>query len=213
MPSLPLDDPKVPVRARLAALWTSVMFCYVYGDYFELYRPGKLQQMLGGEMALGPVTQGLLPLLPPHGLAPEPAEAGSSGVSAPSATGRTTMPSGLRRVMAVVAGALVATGLVMLGDAVAGRMWTPGTGEPPATVLLVLVLGWGVAAAAGAAVATLLSEGRTPRAGRIVTLAVLAGTVMNLMRVPHPSWVWVAALLLVPAGGLLLTRALARGEA
>jgi len=37
------------------------MFCYVYGDYFELYIPGKLQGMLQGQMApLGPVTQGVL---------------------------------------------------------------------------------------------------------------------------------------------------------
>lgn len=55
-----LDEQKVPTRIRLAALWTSVMFCYVYGDYFELYRPGKLQQMLDGRMAIGPVSQGML---------------------------------------------------------------------------------------------------------------------------------------------------------
>ena len=55
-----LEDTKVPVRYKLAALWTSVMFCYVYADYFELYRPGKLQDMLNGEMALGAVTQGML---------------------------------------------------------------------------------------------------------------------------------------------------------
>ena len=55
-----LEDARVPVRLKLAALWTSVMFCYVYGDYFELYVPGKLQDMLNGEMALGAVTQGML---------------------------------------------------------------------------------------------------------------------------------------------------------
>jgi hypothetical protein len=56
-----LEDVKVPVRLRLAALWTSVMFCYVYGDYFELYIPGKLQSMLQGRMEpLGLVTQGVL---------------------------------------------------------------------------------------------------------------------------------------------------------
>lgn len=60
MSSHPLDDQKVPIRLTLAALWTSVMFCYVYGDYFELYRPGKLQQMLAGQMAIGPVSQGML---------------------------------------------------------------------------------------------------------------------------------------------------------
>lgn len=36
------------------------MFCYVYGDYFELYVPGKVQEMLRGNMPLGAVTQEML---------------------------------------------------------------------------------------------------------------------------------------------------------
>ena len=56
-----LDDAPVPVRIKLAALWTSVMSCYIYCDYFELYIPGKLQSMLDGRMGpLGLVTQGVL---------------------------------------------------------------------------------------------------------------------------------------------------------
>lgn len=55
-----LDDIKVHVRVKLSALWCSVMFCYIHGDYFELYQPGKLQQMLLGKTALGPATQGML---------------------------------------------------------------------------------------------------------------------------------------------------------
>jgi MFS family permease len=55
-----LDDIKLHVRLKLFALWTALMFCFIYGDYFELYRPGKLQEMLSGRMALGPVTQGIL---------------------------------------------------------------------------------------------------------------------------------------------------------
>lgn len=59
--AMPLEDVRVPTRYKLAALWTSVMFCYIYVDYFELYVPGKLQGMLHGMMApLGPVTQGVL---------------------------------------------------------------------------------------------------------------------------------------------------------
>ena len=61
MAPIPLDDPPVPVRFKLAALWTSLMFCYVYGDYFDLYRPGRLQGMLDGRMEpLGPTTQAVL---------------------------------------------------------------------------------------------------------------------------------------------------------
>lgn len=57
----PLDDLKIHVKLKLSALWVSVMLCYIYGDYFGLYKPGALQEMLDGKMMpLGPVTQGML---------------------------------------------------------------------------------------------------------------------------------------------------------
>jgi hypothetical protein len=31
------EDIRVHVRIKLFALWSSVMFFYIYGDYFELY--------------------------------------------------------------------------------------------------------------------------------------------------------------------------------
>lgn len=56
-----LDDRRIPVRLKLSLLWSSLMFCYIYGDYFGLYQPGKLQQMIDGQMGpLGPTTQGVL---------------------------------------------------------------------------------------------------------------------------------------------------------
>lgn len=56
-----LDDIKIHVKVKIAALWASAMFCYLYGDYFWLYQPGKLQSMLDGKIPpFGPVTQGVL---------------------------------------------------------------------------------------------------------------------------------------------------------
>ncbi|HEV2416536.1 MAG TPA: DUF6326 family protein [Terriglobia bacterium] len=55
-----LDDIKINVRFKLFALWSSVMFFYIYGDYFELYQPGKLQGMIAGRMAFGAVSQRIL---------------------------------------------------------------------------------------------------------------------------------------------------------
>jgi len=56
----PPDRQQVPVRLRLAMLWASLTFCYLYGDYFGLYRPGKLQGMLDGAGPVGPASQGSL---------------------------------------------------------------------------------------------------------------------------------------------------------
>jgi hypothetical protein len=56
-----LDHSPVSVRSKLSALWASTVFCYLYGDYFELYVPGKLEGMLDGRIGpLGPATQGVL---------------------------------------------------------------------------------------------------------------------------------------------------------
>lgn len=56
-----LEDLKVPIKLKLAALWTSLMILYIYGDYFGLFQPGNLQDMLQGKMGpLGATTQGVL---------------------------------------------------------------------------------------------------------------------------------------------------------
>ncbi|MBS1682084.1 MAG: hypothetical protein JST48_10250 [Bacteroidetes bacterium] len=47
-----LEEVKVSVRIKLAALWTTVMFCYIYGDYFELYVPNKAQGLIDGHNLL-----------------------------------------------------------------------------------------------------------------------------------------------------------------
>lgn len=43
-----LHDPPVPVRAQLTAAWTSLMFLYIYVDYFHLYKPGAVADIMGG---------------------------------------------------------------------------------------------------------------------------------------------------------------------
>src|SRR5215213_7334451 len=45
-----LEDLHMPVRAKLAAAWTSLMFLYIYVDYFQLYKPGYLDDILAGRV-------------------------------------------------------------------------------------------------------------------------------------------------------------------
>lgn len=55
-----LDDFSVNVRIKLSALWTAVMFCYIYGDYFELYVPQKVDGLLNGQNMLDTPTKLLI---------------------------------------------------------------------------------------------------------------------------------------------------------
>lgn len=45
-----LQEFRVPVNIKLSALWTSLMFLYIYVDYFHLYMPGKTQEILAGRV-------------------------------------------------------------------------------------------------------------------------------------------------------------------
>ena len=47
-----LENPKVNIKIKLATLWASLTFCYLYGDYFELYTPGKIESLLSGKNVL-----------------------------------------------------------------------------------------------------------------------------------------------------------------
>lgn len=47
-----LKEERVSIRIILAGMWTSVMFCYIYGDYFELYVPGKVDGLITGKNLL-----------------------------------------------------------------------------------------------------------------------------------------------------------------
>jgi hypothetical protein len=45
-----LEETKVSVQVKLAAIWASFMFLYSYVDYFHLYMPGTLKDILAGKV-------------------------------------------------------------------------------------------------------------------------------------------------------------------
>ena len=55
-----LEDQRMPVQAKLAAAWTSLMFLYIYVDYFHLYKPGVIHNILGGRVFDFDITPTLL---------------------------------------------------------------------------------------------------------------------------------------------------------
>jgi hypothetical protein len=52
-----LEEINVSLKLKLAALWASFMFLYIYVDYFHLYMPGSLEDMLAGKVFVFDITQ------------------------------------------------------------------------------------------------------------------------------------------------------------
>ena len=51
-----LENQKVNIKIKLASLWASATFCYLYGDYFELYTPDKVNSLISGDNILSSPT-------------------------------------------------------------------------------------------------------------------------------------------------------------
>ena len=49
-PATTLEDQPIPVRAKLAAAWTSFMFLYAYVDILNFYTPGTVGDILDGRV-------------------------------------------------------------------------------------------------------------------------------------------------------------------
>jgi hypothetical protein len=75
----------------------------------------------------------------------------------------------------------------------------------PGSAFVLVVVAWGLGALAGAWAAARLAA-RSPRAhAAIVTVVLLAGGIANMIMLPHPLWVWVAAVAAFLVGGHLGT--------
>jgi Family of unknown function (DUF6326) len=57
LPQRALEDIKVNVKLKLAALWASMMFFYIYVDYFGLHMPGHINNILAGKVFVFDITQ------------------------------------------------------------------------------------------------------------------------------------------------------------
>ncbi len=55
-----LEEINGSVKLKLATLWASFMFLYIYVDYFALYMPGKIKDILTGTVFVFGITQGFL---------------------------------------------------------------------------------------------------------------------------------------------------------
>ncbi len=55
-----LDEQKVNVRVLLSGLWAAFMFLYIYVDYFHLYMPNKIQDILDGRVFEFDITQSFI---------------------------------------------------------------------------------------------------------------------------------------------------------
>ena len=55
-----LEDIKVSLKGKLATLWASFMFLYIYVDYFALYMPYKVEDIQKGRVFVFDITQGFL---------------------------------------------------------------------------------------------------------------------------------------------------------
>ena len=55
-----LEEFRVSVNVKLASLWASFMFFYIYVDYFHLYMPGSIREIIDGRVFLFDIDQGFV---------------------------------------------------------------------------------------------------------------------------------------------------------
>jgi hypothetical protein len=136
------------------------------------------------------------------------------------------MPTTIRSALVLLAGVVASVVVVMLMDAIVGRIYplAPGTdlrnpdsmrqaiAALPAAAFMLLVVGWALAAGVGAYIAARFATNARATHGLIVALFVLVATLSNLARIPHPVWMWPAAIILIPLAGWAATGLIARSK-
>ena len=125
------------------------------------------------------------------------------------------MPRVARSFLAVMAGMIVAVTVVSICDLAAGTLHPVPPGfdlrdveqmkahisSAPASAMIVVLLGWILGPFAGGFVASRVAARSRRRYAWVISGVLLAATIANLLSIPHPAWMVVAALVGVPAAG------------
>jgi hypothetical protein len=130
----------------------------------------------------------------------------------------------IRSALVLLAGVVAALFVVILMDTVAGNIWAlPAGTDPnnpesmrqavttlPTAAFLLLLTGWVLAGGVGSYIAARFATHARPTHGLIVAFFVLVATAGNLAKFPHPAWLWVASIILIPVAGWAATKLVAR---
>ncbi len=135
------------------------------------------------------------------------------------------MSATLRRIVPVLGGLAAAMLIITLFEGLGGQLYPPPSNldltshevlrtyisQLPATALLLVLAGYGVAALIGGWLAIRLAKAPSLQPALIVAAILLGGSLMNLRAIPHPAWFWAANLLLVAVLPLAGARLAGRG--
>jgi hypothetical protein len=117
----------------------------------------------------------------------------------------------LKRILSVIAGAIVAVGVIFACEAASSALYpcAPGTNfkDPeavkaimaamPMGAWLTVLAGYAIGCFAGGLVASLVSGRETPRASLLVGVIVTIGGIMNTVELPgQPVWIIVVSFLI-----------------
>jgi Na+/alanine symporter len=128
----------------------------------------------------------------------------------------------LKKVLAIITGVITGFVVVFIGDAVTGRLYPPTPGLNftdkasldafvagiPSYVLIIMIVFWLFSSFLGGMVAARINRTEWKSTCLITASILMAAALLNLILIPHPMWMWLAALLgYIPAGylgGLLI---------
>ena len=130
----------------------------------------------------------------------------------------------IRSALVLLGGVIAAVIVVMLMDWVVATIYPFPSGTNlnnpesfreavaglPSGAFVLLVAGWALAGGVGSYIAARLATHARVIHGLIVALFVLVATIANLAKIPHPVWMWPAAIVLIPLVGWAAARLSAR---
>ncbi len=131
----------------------------------------------------------------------------------------------LRTILGIVAGAVLAVVVVMVLEGVSAYVFPPPAGLNPAdpedlkriveaaplAAKAWVVFAWFAAVVAGGWLARRLS--RKAWAGWVIAGLILVGGIANILMIPHPLWMQIAAVAAPLLGGWIVTRLPTGGSA